>query len=90
MHETLKLFKFIPLDGQNIGTLYLESDLTELDLRLRRFAGMVALILLATALLALWLSSRLQRIIAQPIMHLADTAMRVTRQGLRCPRGAIH
>src|SRR5436190_2089834 len=75
----LKLFKFIPLDGQNIGAIYLESDLAELNLRLKRFAEMVALILLGTALLALWLSSRLQRIIAQPIMHLAATAMSVSR-----------
>ena len=43
--EALKLFKFIPLDGQNIGAIYLESDLAELNLRLKRFAEMVALIL---------------------------------------------
>src|SRR5204863_6334349 len=70
----------IRLNGQSIGTIYLESDLDELDLRLKRFTGMVGLILVITSLAAFGLSSRLQRSISQPISHLAATARKVSRE----------
>ena len=76
--DRLKVFKRIALGGQTVGAIYVESDLEEISARLRQFAGIVALILLASSAVAFLLSTRLQRIISQPIAHLADTARTVS------------
>ncbi len=70
----LLLFKRIVLHRETIGTIYLESDLGEIQARLRRFAEIVFVILFVTSLLALGLSSKLQTIISEPIAHVARTA----------------
>src|SRR5260370_18070461 len=67
-------FKQITLRHQNIGAIYLESDLVEIQARLKRFAGIVLVILLVTSLFALGLSTRLQRIVSGPIAKIAETA----------------
>ncbi len=71
-------FKSIFLKGQRIGTVALESDLDELSQRLRRFAWMLAAILLTVALTALGISARLQQVISAPIAHLAAIARAVS------------
>jgi two-component system sensor histidine kinase/response regulator len=68
----------IRLDDRTIGTVRLVSDLRELRDRLRRYAGIVLVILLGSSLVALALSSRLQRVISGPILELAETAKRVS------------
>lgn len=74
----LRLFRRIVLRGKAIGTIYLESDLGEIQARLRSFAEIVLLILFVTSLLALGLASKLQTIISEPIAHLAQTAKTVS------------
>ncbi len=69
-----KLFRSILLNRQIIGAVYLESDVGELRARLGRFAWMLLAILLATFFFAYALSSRLQRIVSEPIAHIAATA----------------
>ena len=76
--DRLVLFHRIVLAGGQIGTLYLESDLEEMHQRLRRFAGITALVLLIASLAALGLSSKLQSVISTPILHLARTAKQVS------------
>ncbi|MGD0694031.1 MAG: response regulator [Terriglobia bacterium] len=70
----LILFHRIILDGQPLGTVYLESDLVEMYSRFKRFLGIVTLILLGSSSLAFLLASKLQRVISDPILHLAETA----------------
>jgi signal transduction histidine kinase/DNA-binding response OmpR family regulator len=82
----LIVFKTIGLEGVKIGTIYLESDLEELDTRIRRFAGIVSAILLGTWLLAFALASRLQGIILDPIAHLARAAKIVSEQKIYSTR----
>ncbi|MBZ5516283.1 MAG: PAS domain S-box protein [Acidobacteriia bacterium] len=68
----------ITLDRQAIGTIYLESDLKEMYARLFRYGTLVIAILLVSSLLAFFLSSRLQRVISEPILHLVATARAVS------------
>ena len=82
----LIVFKTIRLEGVKIGTIYLESDLEELDTRIRRFAGIVSAILLGAWLLAFALASRLQGIILDPIAHLARAAKIVSEQKIYSTR----
>jgi signal transduction histidine kinase/CheY-like chemotaxis protein len=76
----LTLFKPILAGGQSIGTISLQSDLGEARAQLRQSAAVILTILLAAALLAMGLASRLQRAISEPIRHLAKTARHVSLQ----------
>jgi PAS domain S-box-containing protein len=62
------------LEGDRLGTLWLEADLAEMEGRIERYAAIVAAVLLAAAGISLLLSSRLQRFITRPIEGLAGTA----------------
>jgi signal transduction histidine kinase/DNA-binding response OmpR family regulator len=73
-------FKSIVLGGSKLGTVYLESDLDQLNTTLRRFAYIVAAILAAAWLLGLVLASRLQGVILDPIAHLGQAAKVVSRE----------
>ncbi len=74
------LYKQIVLDDEIIGTVYLQSDLEEMNSRLKRYAVIVFIIMLASSLVAYLLSSGLQRVISDPIMRLAQTMNRVSHQ----------
>jgi signal transduction histidine kinase len=76
----LRLFHGVFLDGNRLGTVYLMSDLDEMYSRLRRYAYIAAIVLLASVLVALLLSSRLQQLVSAPILDLAHTASRVSRE----------
>jgi signal transduction histidine kinase/DNA-binding response OmpR family regulator len=73
-------FKSVTLSGARLGTVYLESDLEQLDTTLHRFAWIVAAILLGAWLLGLSLASRLQGMILNPIAHLGRAARIVSKE----------
>jgi PAS domain S-box-containing protein len=74
----LAIFRRIILDGEPVGTIYIESDLRETDARLKRYAGIVGLVMLASSFVAFLLSSKLQRVVSEPILGLAQTAKAVS------------
>ncbi|HEV2694166.1 MAG TPA: PAS domain S-box protein [Verrucomicrobiae bacterium] len=63
--------------GEVIGTLYLEADMQALYGRLLRFAWIMGLVFVASLLFAFGLSNRLQRLVSDPILHLAQVARSV-------------
>jgi PAS domain S-box-containing protein len=67
-------------DGSPVGTLYLQSDLSELTTLRRRGSLVLGLVLLLTSIVALLLATSLQRLISSPITALADTARQVAEQ----------
>jgi signal transduction histidine kinase len=76
--DSFSLFQGIFFDKERTGTIYLESDLEELRTRLKRDAGIGALVLSLATLLVFFLSSSFQRLISQPILHLVRTAKSVS------------
>ncbi len=78
--DKLKLSHRILLDGQLIGTIYLETDLQEMRSRTTHFMGIAALILLGSTMLAFFLSARLQRVISEPLLRLSRTARAVSAE----------
>ena len=78
--RSLIAFKSVMFDGAKIGSVYLESDLEQLDTTLRRFAWIVTFILLGAWLLGLALAARLQGAILDPIAHLGRAAKIVSRE----------
>src|SRR5438034_2841409 len=67
------LFREIIENRLDLGTVYLKSDLLELNTRLRQYANIVAVVLVVSMGVAWLLSFRLQRVVSQPILHLAKT-----------------
>src|SRR5947208_2057162 len=76
----LLLFQPVLSKGERIGVISLQADLQQLSQRLRQYAWIVASVLLASSLFAFLLSSRLQRLISGPILHLASTARTVAAE----------
>jgi len=77
-NHNMVLFQPITLNGQAIGTIFIEADLRDLRARLARFLEIDFLVLLGSLAVAFSLSTRLQRIISGPIRELADTALSVS------------
>ncbi len=68
----LTLFRPIVRKGELIGTVYLEASTHALYARLARYAGIAGLVFLVSMLIALVLSYRLQSLISDPILSLAQ------------------
>jgi len=75
---SLELFRPIERDGEFLGTVYVVSDLNALYSRLDKYALIAAGVFFVSGLVALLLSSRLQRLISGPILSLVQTARAVT------------
>ena len=67
-------------NGRAMGTLYLKSDMRAMTERLWLHGGVAVLIILATGVLAYFLSRRLQQQISGPLLALADTARAVSQR----------
>ena len=75
----LVLVRQITSEGKPIGYVYLRADLHEIDERLKRYALIALGVLLISLLAATLVSSAFRKSVAQPIMQLAETAKRVSR-----------
>lgn len=71
-------FQPITLDGEMLGFVFLESR-NEVGARLRRYVGIVCLILFLSQGLAWLLSARMQVTITKPLTDLASVARRISR-----------
>jgi signal transduction histidine kinase/DNA-binding response OmpR family regulator len=76
--RTLIVFRRIVLDGEQIGTVYIHYDLVELRQRRDRCMQMMIVVALTALLLALLLSSHMQKSITRPISRLAATTRMVS------------
>ena len=77
--DSLRLVRPILLDGESIGSVYIESGLGELRDRQRRLIGMIAAVLLGALGVAFVLSSKLQRLISSPVLRLTDVTRMISR-----------
>jgi PAS domain S-box-containing protein len=87
----LVVFHTILLDGHRLGTVFLASDLGEFDELLRVYSALFGLIVLSLSVVAFFMAARMQRVISDPILLLAQTTRRVTTArdySLRAKRGA--
>ena len=70
VNETQPVF----LESRRLGSIYLESDVTDLHERLRRFKQLIALLAVGSLLLVYFLTAVLQRGITRPLQTLASVA----------------
>jgi signal transduction histidine kinase/CheY-like chemotaxis protein len=76
----LMLFRPILRGEERIGSIYLQSTLHEMNARLARYAEIGGAIVLGASLIAFLFSSRLQRVISNPVLSLAHTAKVVSER----------
>jgi signal transduction histidine kinase/CheY-like chemotaxis protein len=74
----LEVFHDVTLNGERLGTLYLQSDLRQWSQRARRYANILIVFVLVSGLFAFFVSSKLQGFISRPILHLEDTMRMVS------------
>jgi signal transduction histidine kinase/CheY-like chemotaxis protein len=74
----LQVFHDVTLNGERLGTLFLQSDMRQWSVRAKRYAGILFIFVFISGLFALLVSSRLQRLISRPILHLEDTMRMVS------------
>jgi two-component system, sensor histidine kinase and response regulator len=76
----LSMFRPIKFHGETIGTIFIQSDLVELQARLKRYAAIVLAFMMASSLVAFLISARAQSVISRPILRLAETARIVSSE----------
>ena len=81
-NQTLELFHplYDPDSHEPLGSIYVQSSLTQMYSRLRNYLGVVAAVMLVAAAIAFVLSARLQRVVSGPVLKLAETAHIVSRE----------
>lgn len=70
----------IIFQGNSVGVVYISATLIEIAHRARQYVLIAAIVLLFCMLAALLISSASRRLVAQPIVSLANTARTVTRE----------
>lgn len=78
--EYLHVYFPMTQEDEVVGTISIQSDLTEIDRRVRRYAITVLPIVAIGFAVALFLQSRLRRVITRPVSELAGTALTVSAQ----------
>lgn len=74
----LEVFGDVTLNGDRVGTLFLQSDMRQWNMRATRYAGILGIFVLVSGLFAWLVSSKLQILISRPILHLEDTMRMVS------------
>jgi signal transduction histidine kinase/ActR/RegA family two-component response regulator len=76
--QYIEVFADVSLRGERLGTLFLRSDMRRWNTRARQYAGIVAIFVLISGLLAWLVSSRLQSLVSGPILELEQTMRTVS------------
>jgi signal transduction histidine kinase/ActR/RegA family two-component response regulator len=74
----LEVFRDVTLNGEPVGTLFLQSDMRQWNSRAKRYATIFLSFVLISGFFALLVSSKLQKLISGPILHLEDTMRMVS------------
>lgn len=77
--DDLDLYQDIYFKNKKIGAVYIESDLKEVESRLKNYFVTMVLVILIVSIIAFLITSRLQRLISDPILQLAQTTQNVSK-----------
>jgi signal transduction histidine kinase/CheY-like chemotaxis protein len=88
--RALLLFQPIVLDQQQVGTIYIRHDMQVAYTRLTEYLAIVGAVMAVAGLAAFLLSSRLQRLISYPILHLVRVARQVSAEKNYAVRAEKH
>jgi signal transduction histidine kinase/FixJ family two-component response regulator len=74
----LEVWYEVTLNGERLGTLFLQSDMRQWSTRAKRYASICLVFVLISGFFAFLVSSKLQKVISAPIVHLEDTMRMVS------------
>jgi len=74
------LIRRIVSEGRSVGYVYIRAELGELVHRLKRYSLIAASVLVISLIAAMLVSSIFRRSVARPIIQLAETAQKVSRE----------
>lgn len=77
--QHVTLIRRINFQGKTVGLVFIRADLREIDQRLKRYGAIALFVLLLSLGVAMLVSRRFRRSVAQPIIGLAETARLVSR-----------
>ncbi len=82
-YESDRLMQYLPmtLNGEEIGTVYIESDTAEVKQRYRSYAGIVFAVMIFSWLAALGVVTRMRRTITDPLNELITVARAISDSG---------
>ncbi len=78
--EHLLLFRRVVMDGETVGSIYLQASLEGARERLWQDAGFIGFGMLLSLTVTLLVSTRLQKLIADPLLRLARVAKGVSEE----------
>ena len=78
--KSLHLFKKVEFEGDDVGTIYIQSDLKAVKERFHTYLGIITAVIFSATVLTFLLSLKLQKHISEPITNLADIANKVAKQ----------
>ena len=76
--DSVTLFRSIFLDSGKAGSIAIVSDLSALHAKIRQYTGISAVVIALSVLVTFLVSSRLVRLITEPILRLAGIAQKVS------------
>jgi PAS domain S-box-containing protein len=87
--DSVTVYRAISLGNEPVGWISITSDLGALQVKIRRYTQISVAVIIVSVLATYLVSSRLIRLIIKPVMELAETANRVTKQEDYALRGAV-
>ena len=79
--DGIHVFDEVLLDGEMLGTIYLRSSLAHFNSYQERAAAIVAVVLIVTFVMVLFVMSRLLHWVSDPIRLLKNAAQSITKDG---------
>jgi len=77
LEDSLELFTPVRLDGEDLGIVYIRSDLKQIEKELLQNVMVVGAVFLVSIVIAFLLGAMLQKVISEPILRLAKTMSKV-------------
>jgi PAS domain S-box-containing protein len=87
--DSVAVCRPISLGSEQVGWIAITSDLGALQAKIRRYTQISVVVIIISMLATFLVSSRLIQLIIKPVVELAETADRVTRQEDYALRGAV-
>jgi hypothetical protein len=88
--DSINLFHTVTFQGEHLGTIFVESDLSEMYTRLLRYGLIALLAVVIASCCATWIGRRLSSLISEPISELARVVKRVARENDFTVRAVKH
>ena len=78
--QSVSMVRDISLNGERLGTIYVEVSLGIVGARMKEIIGITLLVFLVSGLVSFLLSSRIQRMISAPLLELTAVSRRISEQ----------